>query len=168
MNSSFLMTMTAIATFGIGLLILTSEPKQWVDDTAEFFFPEPDPVLVVIVGNRDLVGSLRGVIEADRILADTGDAFALDSRRVIAANADAASGPINQLDWIERKIEIVSVPTDGGRQWERDRGKRKLGKGGSPEDQAKAEKIASLMNKPTLNAGEAMMLLNHMDSAGQF
>ncbi len=168
MNSSFLMTMTAIATFGLGLLILTAEPTQWVEDTTEFFFPEPDPVLVVVVGSSDLVGSVRGVIDPDRIVADTGDAFALDSRRVIAANADAASGPINQLDWIERKIEIVSVPTDGGRQWERNRGKVKLGGKGDPEDQAKAEKIAGLMNKKTLNAGEAMMLLNHMDSTGQF
>lgn len=168
MNSSLLMTMTAIATFGIGILILTSEPKAWVEETTEYFFPPPDPVLVVVVGHADLVRSVRSAIEPDRILADTGDAFVLQSRRVIAANADAASRAINQLDWIEREIDIVSVPTDGGRQWERNRGKKKLGGEGSPEDQAKAEKIASLMNKPTLNAGEAMMLLQHMDSTGQF
>ncbi len=168
MNNGFLMTMSAIATFGLGILILTAKPTEFVEETKEFFFPAPDPVLVVVVGSPELVGSVRSAIESDRIVADTGDAFALDSRRVIAANADAAGGPINQLGWIEPEIEVVSVPTDGGRQWERNRGQRKAAKDGSPEDAAKAEKIASLMNKPTLNAGEAMMLLQHMDSTGQF
>jgi len=168
MNGSLLMTMSAIATFGLGIVILTSEPEVFVEQTREFFFPGPDPVLVVVVGSREWVESVRSAIDPERIVDDTGDAFALDNLRVVAANAEVASDSINRLGWIEREIELISVPTDGGRQWERNRGKAGPGERGSAEDAARAEKIAGLMNKPTLNAGEAMMLLQHMDSTGQF
>ncbi len=161
------MSMSAVIAFGIGLLLLTSKPADWIPELGDFIKP-PDPVLVVVVGSEELVGTVRSAISSERVLAETSDAFALDSLRVIAASADAAGGPINELGWIDREIEIVSVPTGAGRRWENNRHQNSNDKNMSAEEQAKADKIASIMKKPKLNAGEAMMLLQHMDSTGQF
>ncbi len=161
------MSMSAIAAFGIGVLLLTSKPADWMPKLSDFITP-PDPVLVVIVGSTDLVNSVRRAISPDRIIADTGDAFALVDRRIIAADADAASGPINQLGWIDQQFELVAVPMNGGRQWEQNRHRRPSDKTQSDEDRKRADQIAQLMRKPTLNAAEAGMLLRHLDASGQF
>lgn len=161
------MSMSAIAVFGIGVLLLTSKPGDWMPKLSDFITP-PDPVLVVIVGSTDLVDSVRRAISPDRIIADTGDAFALVDRRIIAADADAASGPINQLGWIDRQFELVAAPINGGRRWEQNRHRRRSDKTQSDEDREKADQIAQLLRKPTLNAAEAGMLLRHLDASGQF
>jgi hypothetical protein len=167
MRAGFMMSMSGIAIFGILLLLLTSKPGDWLPSLSDFFEP-PEPVLVVIVGNSDLVDSVRKVISPERIIADTGDAFALVDRRVVAANSDAASGPINQLNWIHREIELVAVPMDGGRQWEKTRHQGRKAKTMSDEDREMAERIANLVRKPTLTAADAGLLLRHMDATGQF
>ena len=161
------MSMTAIATVGIGLLLLTSKPAEWLPEIGDFI-STPDPILVIVVGSPDLVSSVRSAISRDRISFDSDYAFALTDERIIASHAEAASEPINHLGWIERDIEMVSVVTDGGRRWEENRHKNPGDKAMTPEDKAKAEKIASLINKPTLNYVEATMMLQHLDSTGQF
>lgn len=161
------MTMTTIIVFGLGTLAYTSEPAQWIPEIKAMIDP-PEPVLVVVVGNRALVQSVRQAISPDRIVADGVDVFALVDRRIIAANAEAASDPINQLGWIDEPIETVSVVTDGGRRWEKNRGQRAGERGMSEEQQQQAVQIANLMNKPTLNAAQANMVLQHMDTTGQF
>jgi hypothetical protein len=167
MRSGYMMSMSAISVGGILLLLLTSKPSDWLPQLSDFI-SKPEPVLVVIVGNEDLVHSVRKVISPERIIADTGDAFALVDRRIIAADSDAASGPINQLGWIHREIELVAVPMGGGRRWEKTRHQGRNDKNMSEEQKAQAELIANLVRKPTLNASEASTLLRHMDSAGQF
>lgn len=163
--------MSAIAAFGIGALLITAEPSAWISTARNIISPD-DPVLVVIVGSRERVGSVRAAVSRDRIVADTGDAFALVGRRVIAASAEAASGPINLLGWIDDPFDLVSVSSAGGRAWEQNRHSSK--KGGrlnrslSDEEREQAALIDSLVNKPTLTASEAGMLLRHMDSTGQF
>lgn len=161
------MSMSTIAVFGILVLLMTSKPGDWLPQLSDFFEP-PDPVLVVIVGSTELVDSVRKVISAERIIADTGDAFALVDRRIVAANPDAASGPINELGWIHREIELVAVPMNGGRRWEKNRHRERPGKNKSAEDEEMAALIANLVRKPTLNASEAGLLLRHMDATGQF
>ncbi len=161
------MSMSAIAVFGLGILLLTSKPMDLLPRLSDFIEP-PEPVLVIVVGSTRLVGSVRKAISPDRIVADTDDAFALVDRRIIAASAEAASGPINELGWIHREIELVSVPMGAGRAWEENRHKKVAGRNMDAADSAKAEQIAELMQKPTLNAVEAGMLLQHMDATGQF
>ena len=161
------MSMSAIAAFGIGVLLLVSKPADWLPQLSDFIKPA-EPVLVVIVGSPNLVDSVRQAVSSDRIVADTGDAFALVDRRVIAASADAASGPINRLGWIDREIEVVSAATNGGRNWEENRHKGRGAENLSAEDREKADQIAKLVQKPRLNAAEAGILLQHMDATGQF
>jgi hypothetical protein len=167
MRSGFIMSMSTIAVFGILVLLMTSKPGDWLPQLSDFFEP-PEPVLVVIVGSTELVDSVRKVISSERIIADTGEAFALVDRRIIAADSDAASGPINELGWIHREIELVSVPMGGGRHWEKNRHRGRPAKHKSEEDREMAELIANLVRKPMLNASEAGLLLRHMDATGQF
>ena len=170
MQNGILVSMSAIAAFGIGALLFTSEPETWIPTISEIINPA-DPVLVVIVGSPELVHSVREAVSSDRIVADTGDAFALVDRRIVAASAEAAGGPINQLGWIDDPIDLVAMSGDRGRQWELNRSSPGRGRGKaalSDEDREQAAMIAGLMAKPTLTAGEAGMLLRHMDSTGQF
>ena len=161
--------MSAIAAFGIGALV-TSSPIHWGTAISEFISFD-DPVLIVIVGSPELVDSVRKAISPDRIVADTGDAFALRDRRIVAASAEAASGLLNQLGWIGDPLDQVAMSNDRGRQWEQNRNvpgggqnRRDL----SDEEQEQAELIANLLRKPTLNFAEAGVLLRHMDTTGQF
>ncbi|MFT5441873.1 MAG: hypothetical protein ACI8W3_000915 [Myxococcota bacterium] len=167
MPNQLLMAMTTIIVFGLGMLAYTSQPAEWIPGIVAMIDP-PEPVLVVVVGNRVLVQSVRRAISPDRIAADGVDAFALVDRRVIAANAEAASDPINQLGWIDDPIEMVSVVTDGGRRWEENRRQNAGDRGMSEEQRQQAAQIANLMNKPSLNAAQANMVLQHMDTTGQF
>ncbi len=171
MNSGFLMTMTTIATFGLGLLILTSEPSEWVPSLSDFGMAK-EPILVVIVGSDSGVEQVRAAISNDRIVAEGEGAFALRDMRIVASSPEAASGPINEMGWIDREIELVAVPMARGLKWERNRGKTRGAQSdesrGSSEDSAQAERIAELVKKPTLTTGEAMAVLSHMDKTGQF
>lgn len=162
--------MSAIAAFGFGALVHTSTPANWgsaISDLINF----DDPVLIVIVGSPELVDSVRKAISPDRIVADTGDAFALRSRRIVAATTEAASGPLNQLGWIDDPLDLVAMSNDRGRQWEQNRntpGGRRNQRGLSDEERERADLIAGLLRKPTLNSAEAGVLLRHMDATGQF
>jgi hypothetical protein len=57
-----------------------------------------------------------------------------------------------------------------GLYWEKNRHKShgQQGYGNGNEDPEQAERIARLMSKPTLTAGETMAVLSHMDKTGQF
>ena len=168
MNARLLMSLAAIVTFGIGMLVLTCDP-----DLSRLPIPESlrftqEPVLVILVGSPENVRRIREVIPAERVLAEAPGAFATAEDRIIAASAEAAGAPINALDWIDRELEIVAVPMDGGRRWEQNRGKRGGQSKMSAEDQARTDKLAKLATRPSLTIAEATALLMHMDATGQF
>lgn len=127
---------------------------------------EQDPILVVLVGELRHVELVRKAIAKERIIVDTPAAFATAEERIIAVDAASASVPINQAGWSDREIEIVAIPMDSARNWQRARrsGSRSM----SEQERKQAKKIAELMQKPTLNALEAIVLLQHMDQTGQF
>ena len=120
------------------------------------------------MGSKAGVKSVRAAVDDDRVVAETEGAFALRSRRIVAANAEAASGPINTMGWIDKEIELVAVPMGRGHKWEKNRHKDKDAEGKDGGDPEHAERIATLMGKPTLTSGEAMAVLSHMDKTGQF
>jgi hypothetical protein len=161
--------LAVFVTFTTGVMIASADKPDWVSQL-DYFDNESDPILVVLVGGTRSVERVRSVIPDERVIAESPGAFAVVEERIIAADADAASGSINQAGWIDREIELIAIPMDGGRQWERNRnaGSRRRGGSESPEDAEKAARIAELVQKPTLNAAEAMVLLQHMDQTGQF
>ncbi len=172
MKHSYLITFTAIITFGIGMLIATADVPRWFSEIDWLAGPGSEPVLVVLVGTRNNLKNVRAAISDERVIAETADAFALVEERIVAASAEAATAPLNLAGWVDREIELVAVPMDGGRKWASNRSR--AGKGGSSgasgatDDPEKAARIAELMSKPTLTSGEAMTLLRHMDATGQF
>ncbi|MEO1934482.1 MAG: NAD-binding protein, partial [Myxococcales bacterium] len=54
MKNSLTLSMTAIARFCIGVLLVTSKPAQWLSEIIDLF-PKPIPILVTVVG----VGAVR-------------------------------------------------------------------------------------------------------------
>lgn len=167
MNNGFLVSMSAVATFCIGILIVSSQPAEWISRITEFVKPR-DSVLVLIVGSKSGVQRVRAAISDDRVVAETEGAFALRSRRIVAESPEAASDSINQLGWIDKEIELIAVPMARGLAWEKNRHKDRNAQDGDPVDAAQAKRIAELMSKPTLTAGETMAVLAHMDKTGQF
>jgi hypothetical protein len=161
MKKARIVTAATLSTFALGL-VYSAWSSGWMSKGGG------EPILVILVGDRVGVELVRRVISSERIVSESPGAFAMAENRIIAANAESAAEPINAMGWTDRKIELVGVEMDGGRRWERGRARR----GSEPEaadtDPAKAERIAELMNKPTLNAFEAATLLRHMDATGQF
>lgn len=105
--------------------------------------PEAEPVLVVVVGEAARVDLVRKAVDRQRILHEAEDAFALRERRIIAASFDQVGPLLMAAGWRDDPLEIVTLrPTPTG----------------SPADQA--DKLADLMNKPTLNLVEARMALS--------
>lgn len=156
-----LVAAATLATFAVGLAF-SIWSGGWTSEEAQ------EPILVVLVGGQDAVATVRSVISNERVVSDAPDAFVLVEERIIAANLDAASVPINEMGWTHRRIELVGVVMDSGRNWERERVRRAGPSGGQAEDPAGAEKIAQLMSKPSLSAFEAAAVLRHMDATGQF
>lgn len=162
------MSMSAIVTFGIGLLILTSKPVEWDLPSLKELITPRDPVLVLLVGSTDGVARVRAAIDDDRVVAEMDGAFALRSKRVVAASPEAAGGPINQMGWVDKEIELIAVPMGQGLVWETNRHKNQDEPAGKPVDKAQAERIAALMSKATLTSAEAIAVMKHMDKTGQF
>jgi hypothetical protein len=169
MGSHKMFTLAALVTLTTGVMIARADKPDWVSGL-KIFDSQPEPILVILVGGARGVERVRSVIPDERVIAESPGAFATVEERIIAANVDAASAPINQAGWIDREIELVAIRMGGDRRWEQNRNARRRGQGGakSPEDEVRAAKIAELVQKPTLNAAEAMVLLQHMDQTGQF
>jgi hypothetical protein len=125
-----------------------------VPTPALFSTPPPEPVLILLVGSDESVDRVRDAVDPERIVASTPHAFAVVDGHIVAADAEAASAPLNAAGWSDRPIEILGAERVTG----------------SPDAQAGASHVpdappplAELAKKPTLTPGEAMRLLEHMN-----
>ncbi len=105
--------------------------------------PRSEPVLIVVVGDAARVDLVRSAVDRERIIFETADAFALRERRIIAGSFEEVGPMLMRAGWRDDPLEIVTLRPPSTR---------------SPT--AQANKIADLMNKPTLNIVEARMALN--------
>ncbi len=119
------------------------------------------PILVIVVGSERGVEHIRSAIAEERIVASSEGAFATIEGRIVAASPDAASAPLNEMNWVEREIEIVRVPT-------RSRPGQTASGAGETAGGADPARIAELMQKDTLTSAEAHTLLLHMEARGDF
>ncbi|MEE8582155.1 MAG: hypothetical protein V3T33_11265 [Myxococcota bacterium] len=156
MKSMFLMGMSAFIVAATGLYFVL-EPPEWPTEMS-LIAPKPPPpvVTVFLVGDRRAVSMMRSALDPARIVAETPDAIALIEGRVIAANVEAVSDPVNQAGWAERKIELFTLRRDNGLE----RG-RKGARGGEMDE--RRTRLNELAKKPTLTPGEAIFVLNAMD-----
>lgn len=108
---------------------------------------EPEPVLVVVLGAEGSVRGVRAVIPADRIVAETATAFAVRERRVVAETFEEAGPVLMAAGWRDAPLEIIALRRHALAQ---------------PLTAAPVDRVAALMNKPTLNMLEARLLLDHL------
>ena len=107
--------------------------------------PRSEPVLIVVVGDAARVDLVRSAVDHERIIFETADAFALKERRIIAGSFEEVGPMLMRAGWHDDPLEIVTLRPASTR---------------SPA--AQTDKLANLMNKPTLNIVEARMVLNSL------
>ena len=117
-----------------------------LEDMRQRFGVDDQPVVVIIVSSPSDVSSIRRAVDRDRVVASVDTGFALGERRIIASNYAAVGPLLQQTGWNTADLEIYSSAPK--------------------EQQAEAstndERLAALINKPTLNRLEAQYVLSRM------
>jgi len=108
---------------------------------------ESEPVLILLLGSTESVEHLRAVVAPERVIADGRSAFALAGGRIVAADVESASDPLNAAGWTERPVQILTAA--------------RLAQGQAQAEPGNA--LAELARKPTLTPGEALRLLRQLD-----
>jgi hypothetical protein len=150
----------AVISFAIlsGGTYLALERPSWVP-----LVGEKDKILVMLVANRAGVARVRASVDPARIVAESADAIALVEGRIIAAGAEAVSGPYTEAGWMDRELQFLSVaqadPMGAARQ---------ANAGGAGVDPERQARIRELVSKPTLSAGEQMFVLQAMNDGVEF
>ncbi len=112
-------------------------------------------VMVVVVGTRGRVASVRAAVSDDRIMAASEDGFALRGRRLVAVSLEDVGNLLMRAGWDDAPLEILTAARHGRRgQQSRDPDRATA--------EAEAAILADLMNKPSLNYLEAQRLLSLM------
>lgn len=154
MGNTFLASVTALVVFAGGLFVALERPA-WVPFVGGAASEEP--VLVFLVGSRSGVESVKRAVAPDRIVAESPDAFALVEGRMVATDAEAASGPLMAAGWADRDVELFVLPKNDGLD-------RRAGAGSAGgSDDPRFARLMELMNKPTLSYGEAMFVMQAMN-----
>ena len=109
-------------------------------------------VMVVVVGTRGRVASVRTAVSNDRILAASEDGFALQGRRLVAVSLEDVGNLLMRAGWDDAPLEILTAARHGRGQQSRDPDRATA--------KAEAAILADLMNKPSLNYLEAQRLLS--------
>jgi hypothetical protein len=111
------------------------------------FAVDEEPVLVLIVGDRDRVDRVRRVVGAGRVVAESSGGFALRERRLIVAGVDEVGELLMSASWDDAPLDIMNA--------ESLRGSPRVA-----ESSDRDEKLAELLDKPTLNYAEAQLVLS--------
>ncbi len=109
-------------------------------------------VMVVVVGTRGRVASVRTAVSDDRILAASEDGFALQGRRLVAVSLEDVGNLLMRAGWDDAPLEILTAARHGRGRPSRDPDRATA--------EAEAAILADLMNKPSLNYLEAQRLLS--------
>ncbi len=137
---------------GLGDLMQSGREKPKHPDAQASRSSEPS-VMVIVVGTRGRVASVRNAVDSGRILAASENGFAIQGRRLIAVSLENVGGLLMQAGWDDAPLEILTASRSG-----------RTGKGPGDADrtsaQAEAAILADLMNKPTLNYLEAQRVLS--------
>lgn len=158
MNRLPIAVATVILLFAV--LFLALERPGWLPDALAA--PESERVLVFLVGDRADVERVRQAVDATRVVYASDDALALVEGRIVATDAAAASAPVNQAGWRDRRLEIFHV-------------ERADPFARRPDDEKVAEvdperlaRLRALVQKPTLTYGEQIFVLQAMRDGIEF
>ena len=147
----------ALGLPSLGDLMQSGREKLERPDVQASRSSEPS-IMVIVVGTRERVASVRKAVSSDRILAASENGFAIQGRRLIAVSLENVGGLLMKAGWEDAPLEIL---TASRRSWI---GGGRPGEGPQDTDrssaQAEAAILADLMNKPTLNYLEAQRVLS--------
>lgn len=149
--------MSRTSAFSLGLLVASVAGLAWAlqrdgaGDALEdrvavpsWLGGEPEPVLVVVLDGPGAVAGVRDVVDRERIVAESRQAFAVRERRLVAASFDAVGPVLQAAGWRDAPLEIIA-PRRGS-----------VVPALAPDP---ADRVSQLMNKPQLNLLEARALL---------
>lgn len=155
MGRSFFLSLGLLLAGSAGTLWLAANPearRDLAERLPELGAEEPEPVLVLLVGDAPAVTRVRATISSDRVVAETSRAFALREGRIVAANPEAAGDPLNAAGWAHRPIELWSA-----------RAARRRTREPAPRAESQSgPTLAELARKPTLTPAEAVAALRLM------
>lgn len=117
---------------------------------------ERDPVLVFVVPLPENTRRIRDAVKDDRIVWEGEAGFAMAGERVVTSSYEQAGEVIKAAGWLDRPIRIVTLQADPRERVESE-------KGGPASREARLKHLRSLVNKPTLNRGEQMFVLQAMN-----
>ena len=106
-----------------------------------------DPVLILVVGSAAKVAGVESRVSADRVVASSSAGFALRKGLLVVSSIDRAGPLLMEAGWRDKPIEIVDV---------------RRGPQAARSDASGGDRMADLINKPTLTLGEARAALNSM------
>lgn len=106
-----------------------------------------EPVLILVVGSPAKVAGVEREVSADRVLASSEDGFALREGLLVVSSIDRAGPLLMRAGWRDKPIEIVDAQ----------RARKPAESGASGGD-----RMAELINKPTLTLAEARAALDSM------
>ena len=149
MARSWFLSMGILLGIAIGtaLWLRPSPLRDWLPELGD----EEPAVLVLLVGDRHGVASVRAAVAPERVVAATPDAVALEPGRIVATSPEAAGEPLMQAGWAERPIEIWTArPAEPSAQ---------------PLPVAQAAPAPPVSpTQATLSPGEAMALLRELEA----
>jgi hypothetical protein len=150
---AFSLGLLVVSALGVGWALQgegADEPRAEVAKLSRWLGAlEPEPVLIVVLGAEGTVRDVRTVISADRIVAETATAFAVRERRIVAETFDEAGPVLMAAGWRDAPIEIIALRRHALAQ-------------AQALTAAPVDRVAALMNQPTLNMLEARSLLDHL------
>jgi hypothetical protein len=146
-------TQRAIVMTLVGLLLgiagvwLLSNGSQSVIPGWRTVASAGEPVLILVVGSPAKVAGVEREVSADRVLASSEDGFALREGLLVVSSIDRAGPLLMRAGWRDKPIEIVDTQ----------RARKPAESGASGGD-----RMAELINKPTLTLAEAREALDSM------
>ena len=156
------MKLQRVLAFGVGLAFgtilsaalprhplanLPSPSSLSVPEVVRRLVAEEKPVLVIDVREPSRAAAVRAAISSERVVAESEHGFALRERRLVVSSLEEAGEILGSAGWEDADLQILRFEPVRDRE-DQDEG-----------PQANTQRLAELMQKPTLNYFEAQQVL---------
>jgi len=140
-------TILSAAFPGHPLANLPSSSSLSILEVVHRVVAEEKPVLVIDVREPSRVAAVRAAISSERVVAESEHGFALRERRLVVSSLEEAGEILGSAGWEDADLQILRFEPVRNRE-NRDEG-----------SQVGTDRLAELMQKPTLNYFEAQQAL---------
>jgi hypothetical protein len=140
-------TMLSVALPSRPLADLPSRPSLPVPEALRQWVAEEKPVLVIDVREPSRAAAVRAAVSSDRVVAESEHGFALRERRLVVSSLEEAGEILCSAGWEDAGLQILRFEPVRHREEPNER------------QRAKTQRLAELMQKPTLTYLEAHQAL---------